>query len=224
MGRPFPHITATVTRNDCTLGFDWDEWMQTCVKSFVGRGTGTGGGGGTGGTGGSGGGGGSTPPPPPPPPEIPECSADQIAIADEYNDPVAWPCEKFTHGVIHGDGTHGHATGYLTDSYISGSGTVLGNVATRGVTGATITSNWRCPEGNKLVGGEGLTHVHGRAGDFWAPGFLDEPNGAGATIEEEAAARELHAKFAAAAQAAGGRYTAFGHTDGTHKDHIHIFW
>ncbi|WP_420442605.1 hypothetical protein [Candidatus Palauibacter sp.] len=95
------------------------------------------------------------------------CTDDQMAIADEYNDPVAWPCEKFTHEVIHGDGTHGHATGYLTDSYISGSGTVLGNVATRGVTGATITSNWRCPEGNKIVGGTGTKHVEGRAISAW---------------------------------------------------------
>ncbi len=74
-----------------------------------------------------------------------------------------------------------------------------------------------------LVGARGLTHVHGRAGDFWAPGFLDEADGANATAEEERAAKELHAKFALAARAAGGRCSAFGQ-DGTHKDHIHIFW
>ncbi|MXW56690.1 MAG: hypothetical protein F4Z59_08580 [Gemmatimonadales bacterium] len=73
------------------------------------------------------------------------------------------------------------------------------------------------------MGATGLTHVHGRAGDFWAPGFLEKANGAGATPEEEKVARELHEKFAVAAQAAGGRFSAFGE-DGTHKDHIHIFW
>ncbi|WP_420439807.1 hypothetical protein [Candidatus Palauibacter sp.] len=155
------------------------------------------------------------------------CTDDQIAIADEYEaagyNANEWKCDVFTHSVKSGRGTHGHAAGYLTDSYISGSGTVLGNVATQGVTGATITSNWRCPEGNKIVGGTGTKHIEGRAGDFRAPGFLDEPDGSGATEEEEEVAKKLHAKFAAAAVAAGGRYTAFGH-DGTHKDHIHIFW
>ncbi len=162
-------------------------------------------------------------PPPPPPPEPPACTDDQIAIADEYDDPAAWPCTMFTHSMTPGTGTHGHKTGYLTDSYISGSGNVLNDVAARGVSGAVITSDWRCPEGNSLVGAKGLTHVHGRAGDFWAPGFLDEADGANATIEEEAAARKLHGEFAKAAQAAGGRFSAFGQDD-THKDHIHIFW
>ncbi len=52
-----------------------------------------------------------------------------------------WPCEKFTHGVTPGRGTHGHATGYLTDSYTSGRGNVLTNVAALGVSGAVITSD-----------------------------------------------------------------------------------
>ncbi|WP_419949619.1 hypothetical protein [Candidatus Palauibacter sp.] len=151
------------------------------------------------------------------------CTDDQIAIANEYNDPVAWPCTHFKHSVIHWTGTHGHAKGFLTDSYSSGRSNVLTEVAALGVSGAGITSDWRCPEGNRRVKATGLTHVHGRAGDFWAPGFLDEPDGANATAEEEKVARALHAKFVRAAQAARGRFTAFGH-DGTHKDHIHIFW
>ncbi|MDE0259473.1 MAG: hypothetical protein OXR82_13940 [Gammaproteobacteria bacterium] len=153
----------------------------------------------------------------------PECTDDQKAIAAEYDNDGEWPCDKFDDTPVFGKGTHGHATGYLTDSYISGSGVVLARVATRGVSGATITSDWRCPEGNALVGGTGQTHVQGRAGDFWAPGFLEHASGAGATPEEVAAASKLHAKFAAAAIAAGGRFTSFGH-NGTHKDHIHIFW
>lgn len=113
--------------------------------------------------------------------------------------------------------------GYLTDSYSSGRWKVINEVQALGVTGATITSDWRCPEGNRYVGATGLTHVHGRAGDFWAPGFLDHPSGEGVTAEEEAEARELHAKFVEAVQKVGGRFSAFGQ-DGTHKDHIHIFW
>lgn len=152
------------------------------------------------------------------------CTDDQQAIASEYNDPVAWPCTEFTHSVLLTDtGTHGHSTGYLTDSYTSGRGNVLSGVATRGVTGAKITSDWRCPEGNRRVGGTGQTHVHGRAGDFWAPGFLKKADGEGATAEEEEVARKLHGKFVESAVAAGGRYSAFGQ-NGTHKDHIHIFW
>ena len=113
------------------------------------------------------------------------CTDDQVAIATEYDLHMIggdWPCEKFTHGVTPGRGTHGHATGYLT----------------------------------------GLKHVEGRAGDFRAPGFLDEPDGADATPDEEAAARALHRKFVEAAQAAMARFSAFGQ-NGTHKDHIHIF-
>jgi hypothetical protein len=153
------------------------------------------------------------------------CTDDQQAIAREYNDPGAWPCTVFTHSVLLTDrGTHGHSTGYLTDSYTSGRGNVLSGVATRGVTGAKITSDWRCPEGNRRVGGTGQTHVHGRAGDFWAPGFLKKADGTGATAEEEETAKRLHAKFAEAAEAAGRTWhSPFGY-DGTHKDHIHIYW
>ncbi|MYC89693.1 MAG: hypothetical protein F4X22_15910 [Gemmatimonadales bacterium] len=207
----------------CGAGLDWDEASGACVAT----------GGGSGPTvappppappspppdGSSGG----TSPPPAPPSE-PACTDDQIAIAAEYNDPVTWPCTTFTHSVTTGRGTHGHATGYLTDSYISGSGNVLSGVAAAGVTGAVITSDWRCPTGNSNVGATGLKHVHGRAGDFWAPGFLAKADGAGATPAEEKVARALHAEFVTAAVAAGRTgHTPFGY-DGTHKDHIHIYW
>ncbi|WP_419167646.1 hypothetical protein [Candidatus Palauibacter sp.] len=92
------------------------------------------------------------------------------------------------------------------------------------MSGAVITSDWRCPEGNLIVGATGLTHVEGRAGDFRAPGFLDEPDGANATPEEAAAARALHRKFVDAAGAAPATWASpFGYR-GTHKDHIHICW
>ena len=167
------------------------------------------------------------PPAPPPPPPPPECTDDRIAIAAEYErHGIAgnWPCTKFKHSVKKGRGTHGHTEGYLTDSYSSGRHNVTAGVAAAGVTGARITSDWRCPEGNGIVGGTGLTHVHGRAGDFRAPGFLERADGTGATAEEEEAARTLHAKFERAAEAAGSTwFSPFGY-EGTHKDHIHIQW
>lgn len=233
-----PPIVATGTRSPCPAGFDRDEYTGFCVSGFV-LGTTTNPGGGPGGGPGS-----SSPGGIPADPEDPEdeedeeeddeeevaCTDDQIAIADEYNDPHNWPCTKFTDDVL-GDreGTHmydglpGHVTGFLTDSYTSGRWKIISGVEALGVTGATITSDWRCPEGNTRVEATGLTHVHGRAGDFTAPGFLEHPSGDGATAEEEAAARKLHGEFVKAVRAAGGRYSAFGQ-GGTHKDHIHVFW
>ncbi|MXW56513.1 MAG: hypothetical protein F4Z59_07560, partial [Gemmatimonadales bacterium] len=143
---PLEDVVVTAHRPvRCSAGFDYEATTGECVSHTLSGGPTTGGPGNPG----SSGGGTSTPPAPP---SEPACTDDQIAIAAEYNDPVTWPCTTFTHSVTTGRGTHGHATGYLTDSYISGSGNVLSGVAAGGVTGAVITSDWRCPTGNSNVG------------------------------------------------------------------------
>ena len=154
------------------------------------------------GSGGGSGGGGSNPPPP----NTPECSDDQVAIAEEYND-SNWPCDKFVDAVTSGAGTHGHATGYLDPSYTSGRDAVFAQVGLHGIS-PWITSDWRCPEGNSSVGGvAGSQHVQGTAGDFTASGF-------------DAA---MHEQFRLAGIAAGrGWSSPYG--SGGYTTHIHIDW
>ena len=143
-----PEIVVTVSPDPCPLGFDREEDTGECVENFVGEGTGGGGGGGNGGSGGSGGG--SDPPAPP----DPSCTDDQVAIADEYDDPANWPCDVFTDSVLDG-GDHRHETGYLSPDYLSGRGVVLSAVPA-----AWINSDWRCPKGNAAVGGVAeSTHI-----------------------------------------------------------------
>ena len=67
-----------------------------------------------------------------------------------------------------GGGNHGHATGYLSTSYLSGSAAVLAAVP-----GSWTNSDWRCPQGNAALpnSSPGSQHVEGNAGDFDAPNF-----------------------------------------------------
>ncbi|MYA32209.1 MAG: hypothetical protein F4164_02900 [Gemmatimonadales bacterium] len=199
---PMEDVEVTIHRPvRCSAGFDYEATTGECVSNTLGGGPTTGGSGNSG----TSGGGTSTPPTPP---SEPECTDDQIAIAAEYNDPAAWPCTNFVDAVTPGTGTHGHTTGYLTVGFVSGSSVVLSEVAAAGVSGAFITSDWRCPTGNAAVGGvPGSTHVAGRAGDFTAPGF-DE---------------DMHDDFLAAANSADASwispYGGSGYTG-----HIHIHW
>ena len=196
----------TVSPDPCPLGFDRDEFSGECVENFVGEGAGTGGNGDPGGNGNSGGSGGGSPPPPP----EPACTEDQIAFADEYNDPVNWPCTAFEDWVTPGNGTHGHQKGYLDDGFLYGSADVFAYVAAAGVSGAYLESDWRCPVGNAAVGGvAGSTHTEGRAGDFTAPGFNEE----------------THGKFTDAAGNADASWSSgYGTGNQQYTSHIHIHW
>lgn len=178
---PCPEIVVTGHANPtCELGFDWDEESDSCVPNFVGGGTTTPGatpGGGTPGSSAAGG------------PndnddndddeeddedededeEEPACTDDQIAIADEYNDPVNWPCTKFSDAVTEGTGTHNHTHGYIDSRYDSGHRSVVSGVGDHGITGVDVSSDWRCPIGNADVGGKpNSQHKWGLAGDFHA--------------------------------------------------------
>lgn len=201
-------ITVTVRRPiRCSAGFDYEATTGECVRNTVGgsvSGSGT-----SGNSGSSGGGNGNTPPAPPP---APDCTDDQIAIANEYNDPIAWPCEKFTHDVL-GGGDHGHTTGYLSTSYLSGSAAVLAAVP-----GSWVNSDWRCPVGNTALPNSSSKsqHVEGNAGDFDAPNFNED----------------VYDKFEAAA-GSGGRTSGYRDPDtgqcrdgGTwcYSTYIHIDW
>ena len=144
------------------------------------------------------------------------CTADQKAIAAEYDDPVEWPCDKFVDKPASGGGgSERHETGYLAPAYKSGRAAVFAYVGARGVADAHVNSDWRCPIGNRAEGGKPSSrHLRGLAGDFDATGFN----------------REIHEIFADAGVAAGRRW----HSEyGTGKDasgnpmytsHIHIDW
>ena len=181
-----PNITATVVK-PCPVGFDRDKFSGACVSNFTINTGNPGGGPGTGGPGGSSPG--STTPPDDndddgddeeedddeeDDDEIPPCTPDQVAIAEEYNDP-GWSCEIFIFPPIPGDGTHGHDTGYLAQAYTAGMGAVVEFMAGLGYTGFEITSDWRCPKGNEAVGGvPDSQHVMGLAGDVTVAGFGDD--------------------------------------------------
>ena len=156
---PVNNVTTPINVT-CPAGFDFEYSSGNCVKTGFSPVPPI-----TPGNGNTGGGGGTPPPPLPPPPLT--CTDDQIAIADEYDDPVAWPCTQFTHSVISG-GDHGHTTGYLSGAYLSGSAAVLSEVS-----GASINSDWRCPTGNAAIpnSASNSQHVQGTAGDFDAPNF-----------------------------------------------------
>ena len=138
----------------------------------------------------------------------PECTEDQEAIAAEYDADGEWPCDKFDDAVTHGDGTHGHDTGFLASSYKSGRSAVWSYMATNHGVSGWIDSDWRCPDGNAAVDGAGGSqHVQGLAGDFDATGF------------DEA----MHDDFEEAASAAGaGWWSPYGSNGYT--GHIHIDW
>ncbi|WP_419948298.1 hypothetical protein [Candidatus Palauibacter sp.] len=182
LGNPDPCPEIVVTGHPtptCQLGFDWDEWSGECVPNFVGEGTTAPGGAPGGGSPGSSTGGpneneeGEE--------EEPACTDDQTAIAAEYNDPDNWPCTTFTHLVTtHGKrgdpniGVHKHDTGYLSQGFYSGASDVFVYVELRGLTGAGIESDWRCPVGNadpRVGGSAGSQHVLGTAGDFYSADF-----------------------------------------------------
>ena len=139
-----------------------------------------------------------------------DCTEDQEAIAEEYAD-EDWPCDVFTdYGITHGDGTHGHDAGYLSTAFISGSATVFSEVAADGVSGAFLTSDWRCPMGNAAVGGSGTSsHMDWRAGDFDAPGFD----------------QDMHATFDDEASTAGAAWwSGYGTGYNQYTGYIHINW
>ncbi|MYC98303.1 MAG: hypothetical protein F4X13_03445 [Gammaproteobacteria bacterium] len=140
----------------------------------------------------------------------PECTEDQKAIAAEYDAEGEWPCDKFDDTPVYGTGTHGHETGYLDPAYTFGRSSVFSYVVARGVSGAYVSSDWRCPEGNTAVGGtSGSSHVDGRAGDFKASGFN----------------QAMHGKFAdAAVNASRTWHSGYGTGYQQYTSHIHIQW
>lgn len=143
------------------------------------------------------------------------CTADQRAIADEYAATFVypdWSCTKFQHtGITPGTGTHGHSTGFLHDDLQSGMAKVFRGVAHRGVSGAFVTSDWRCPVGHSTLSGASSNsqHVWGKAADFDAPGFN----------------RSIWKKFVEVAMAAGASKTSgFGSSGFAYTTYIHIDW
>ncbi len=111
------------------------------------------------------------------------CTADQIAIAAEYeesSDYPDWPCHKFTttDGINLSDtGVHGHESGYLDPAYTTGRDFVFAQMQARHNVAVYLNATWRCPEGHLDVleeyGGSNTfsQHVLGLAGDFDADGF-----------------------------------------------------
>lgn len=143
------------------------------------------------------------------------CTADQQAIAEEYSNNLVypdWPCTKFQHTrITPGTGTHGHSNGFLHDDLQYGMASVLRGVAHLGVSGAFVTSDWRCPVGHSKLprASANSQHVWGKAADFDAPGF-------NASIWE---------KFRDAAIAAGATANSgFGSSGWAYTTYIHIDW
>lgn len=143
------------------------------------------------------------------------CTADQRAIADEYAATLVypdWSCTKFQHtGITSGTGTHGHSTGFLHDDLQYGMAKVFRGVAHRGVSGAFVTSDWRCPVGHSnLPGGSSNSqHVRGKAADFKAPGFN----------------RSIWETFSEVGRAAGATgISRYGSGSFAYTSHIHIDW
>ena len=131
---------------------------------------------------GGGGGGGD-----PPDDTEPDCTCSeesQCDLAEEYEDDVNWPCSKFFVHPWHSvgtQGTHGGqhgGYGYTTSDLINGYSTVVNEFTDYHVPGGgfTISSVWRCPHGNSVVGGaQRSKHLEGIAIDF--TGYYDPGNG-----------------------------------------------
>ena len=142
----------------------------------------------------------------------PNCTEDQEAIAEEYDDPVNWPCTKFDDEVTLGDGTHDHTKGYLNPKYTSGRDQVTAAVQAQGVSDVRISSDWRCPVGNSMLPNNPSAksqHIQGTAGDFYTPGFN----------------KDIYDKFFKAAQNANyGWASGYGTGKNQYIGHIHIDW
>lgn len=108
------------------------------------------------------------------------CTADQEAIAREYENDEnlsggPWTCDKFDDAVTRASGTHGHATGYISSTLSYGRSIVRSIMAQDHSVSLSTTSDWRCPAGNASLrpnpGAKNSRHMRGRAADLTFNGY-----------------------------------------------------
>ena len=94
-------------------------------------------------------------------------------------------CADFDDGdITRGQGTHGHDKGFITTAFWSNRS--LLRLCCPDIGDLTITSDWRCPQGNADVGGViGSWHMEGNGGDF------AKTDGAALTEEEHGDIRDF---------------------------------
>ena len=156
------------------------------------------------------------------------CTEDQIAIAEEYDDDSLYrpsrgraktdfSCSDFDDGdITRGTGTHNHDAGYIHPTYRANRSRVLSCCS--GIS-LTITSDWRCPQGNANLptpGSIGSWHMEGNGGDF------AKTNGTALTAAEHLAIRDFALDELGVSEEGISAWGTSGSF--TYTGHIHIDW
>ena len=155
------------------------------------------------------------------------CSPEQIDIAGEYANinlynPDGGPrrnwsgrCDLFDdRDFVSGTGTHGHSVGYIDALYRGNKRTVSNSLPGQ----LTVTSDWRCPQGNANLpnpGSIGSWHMEGNGGDF------AKRNGHDLTYDEWNTIQQ------SAGRAGAGGISRWGDPCQNcfqYKAHIHVDW
>ena len=154
-----------------------------------------------------------------------ECTEEQEGIKEEYDnlalynprdrEKTQWTCSMFDDtDFTSGTGTHGHSVGFITETFAAKRDPIKKVYPGK----LTITSDWRCPQGNANLptpGSINSHHMEGNGGDF------AKKDGAALTLTEWEKLRDKGLELGAIRKG----ISSYG-TSGTftYTGHIHIDW